>query len=248
MIKTKNFCYLILTLFALASCGNNNANFYLSGKIENLNEAKLFLQRIEDSVVVNLDSVEIYGDPSFKFSTYLKEPQILSVYLDKPGGDKYDDRIRFFAEKGKMTLNTNLKRFTVAAQIKGSENNRLLVKYDSVMNKFNASNLDLMKQNFLAAKRADTAKIKQIQQKFHNLLKRKYLYTINFAVEHSDMAIAPYLAVTEIRAANLSYLEKIYTALTPEIKKSKYGEKLHDLLEKRRQNQKNSKGGGEKTK
>ena len=70
--------------------------------------------------------------------------------------------------------------------------------------------------------------------KIANLLNRRYLYTINFAVQNPDQNIAPYLAVTQVFDANLILLDSIADKLTDEVKASKYGVEFLNLLEQRR--------------
>lgn len=224
----------LVAVIALTACQNKETNFQLSGKVEGLREGKLLLQRIEDTVVTDLDSVEIYGDPSYELETTIEESEVLYLYLDKTGGDKNDDMVRLFAEKGEMTLNTSLKYFTVDAKITGSANQKLLKKYDSVMDLFNNNNLDLLKANFEAEKRKDTIGIQETTKKYKNLLKRKYLYTVNYAINNKDMAVAPYLTAQRIADANIRYLDTIYKSLDRKIQHSKYGDQLQKLIEERR--------------
>jgi len=58
------------------------------------------------------------------------------------------------------------------------------------------------------------------------LLRARYLATVNFAKNHKDMPIAPYLMLAEIPDVNLKYHDTIYKLLSPKIKNSKYGKAL----------------------
>ena len=68
-----------------------------------------------------------------------------------------------------------------------------------------------------------------------NLLKRKYLYAINFAINNKDNEVAPYIALAEIYDANIKYLDTIYNSLTPDIAKSKYGIELEAFIKQRKE-------------
>jgi hypothetical protein len=76
-----------------------------------------------------------------------------------------------------------------------------------------------------------------LEQKIKNLLKRRYLYTINFAANNTNENIAPYLALTQVFDANLSLLDSIAVKMTPEVQASKYGEEFLSFLEKRRESE-----------
>lgn len=229
----KQFVFLFALLFLMA-CNPRETNFTLSGQVKGLKKGTLFLQKMDDTLVTNIDSVAINGDAHYTLQAYLKEPEMLFLYLDKNRGDKNDDIVDFFAEKGKMTLNTSLKNFVLDAKITGSKNQKKLEAYKKMMKRFEGSNLDLIKENFDAQKADDQDKILETQKKYDNLLKRKYLYTINYAINNKNMEIAPYLAISEIYDANLKYLDTIYTSLDKKIKKSKYGKALKKEIKSRK--------------
>jgi len=70
--------------------------------------------------------------------------------------------------------------------------------------------------------------------KSDNLIKRKYLFAINFALTNKDKEIAPYIALSEVYDANIKYLDTINNALTPKVAKSKYGKMLSEYIAKRK--------------
>jgi len=170
--------------------------------------------------------------------TYLESPQIMYLYLEKVDNNQYDDRIDFFADKGQITINTKLDKFETSAEIIGSVNQEKLVEYRKMISRFNDQNLDLIKASFEAEKDQDEEKLMEIDQKYDKLLRRKYLYTVNFALNNKQHEIAPYLALSEVFDANIKYLDTIYNSLEPKIKKSKYGEELKSFLKERRKEEK----------
>ncbi|WP_316931603.1 DUF4369 domain-containing protein [Flavimarina sp. Hel_I_48] len=141
------FKKLIFIAVALATISCNNSNdFFITGNVSGLKKGKLYLQQVDDTTLITLDSVEINGDPEFAFEARIKEPQVLYINLDKKDGSDYDDRILFFAEPGEMTLTTSLKNFERQAAITGSENQLKLDEYQKMIIKFNGQNLDLIKK------------------------------------------------------------------------------------------------------
>ena len=62
-----------------------------------------------------------------------------------------------------------------------------------------------------------------------NLIRKKYLYTLNFSITNSENEISPYIAVSQIPDANIELLRKLYDTLTEGIKVSKYGKILRDI-------------------
>ena len=208
---------------------------HVSGRVDGLRKGTLFLQKVLDSTLVNIDSIVINGNPEFNFKTKIESPEIYYLYLNKDDGDTLNDRVMFFAEKGEIIINTLLKTFESSAKVSGSENQKLLQEYRKISRQFNAKNLEYIKAYINNAKSAnDSRSLDSIQKEMDNLLKRRYLYALNFAITHGDNVIAPYIALTEVSDANIKYLDTVASKLTEEVKSSKYGKLLIDLIANRK--------------
>lgn len=234
----KKIALLLVILISIISCSEKESNLIVSGKVEGLKKGTLYLQKIDDTVLVNIDSVTVDGDPIFSMETYIESPQMMYLYLEKVDNNQFDDRIDFFADQGQITINTNLEKFETSAEVVGSVNQEKLIEYRKMISRFNDQNLDLIKASFEAEKAQDEEKLMEIDKKYDRLLKRKYLYTVNFAINNREHEIAPYLALSEVFDANIKYLDTIYNSLVPKVKKSKYGEDLKDFLKERRKEEK----------
>ena len=208
---------------------------HVSGRVDGLRKGTLFLQKVLDSTLIDIDSIVINGNPEFNFKTKIESPEIYYLYLNKDDGDTINDRVMFFAEKGEITINTLLKTFESSAKVSGSENQELLQEYRKISRQFNAKNLEYIKAYINNAKSAnDSRSSDSIQKEMDNLLKRRYLYALNFAITHGDNVIAPYIALTEVSDANIKYLDTVASKLTEEVKSSKYGKLLIDLIANRK--------------
>ncbi|MBO3099300.1 DUF4369 domain-containing protein [Gelidibacter pelagius] len=222
----------IITLLIVSSCAKDNSNFTLKGTIKDLKKGTVYLQKIEDSTLVSIDSLNIIGESLFELRTHLDAPEVLYLKLDKHGEEDY--LIPFFAAEGITEINTTLKNFFMDAKIKGSVQQEKLEEYKLMMERFQDKNLELIKNNLEARRSQDSLEIDSSLKEYNNLIIRKYLYTINFAINNKDSEIAPYLAVSEISDANLKYLDTINKALPTAIKSSKYGKELQDLIDERK--------------
>jgi len=236
------FLILLAALILITGCEpkpkNNIDKMIVKGRIEGLRKGKLYLQKIEDTLLVNIDSTLVKGMPNFSFEIPIETAEIFYLYLEKEDGDSLNDRILFFGEKGTIEINTLLKTFDSSAEIKGSKNQELLQEYLSFNKKFNEQNLELIEGFYKAQLKKNSKQSDSLQQKIDNLLRRRYLYTINFAAQNTDQNIAPYLALTEVYDANLSLLDTIAFKMTPKVRNSKYGIKFVNYLEERRNTEK----------
>ena len=201
----------------------------VSGNIDGLKKGTVYLQKQQDSIIVSIDSILLEGNSNFKLETEINEPDIYYLYLDKNDGDSLNDIITFFGNNGEINIKTSLKNFDSSYEISGSKNTELLQEYFSIIRKFNLQNLDLLEIFYKAQIENNQAKIDSVNTQIENLIKRKYLYTLNFATNNSEFEISPYLAVSQIADANQEFLLKLYDTLPEKIKNSKYGKILQTL-------------------
>ena len=193
----------------------------------------VYLQKNGDSTsIIDLDSIVIAGQPEFTLQTNLDEPILLYLKLFK--NDEEEHYIPFFADKGVTEISTTLKNFNFDAKITGSKQQKLLENYLKIISQFNNQNLELIEANFIAQKTQDSILVDSLNRQSERLIKRKYSYTIQFALNNKDSEIAPYLALYEISAANPIYIDSIYNGLTNTVKNSIYGKKLDEVIANRK--------------
>ncbi|MFD2915455.1 DUF4369 domain-containing protein [Psychroserpens luteus] len=220
--------FIVLLFF---SCGNEKTHdFTLKGQVKGLKKGTVYLQRQNDNMdMETIDSLELNGSSIFELHTELPEPEMLFLKLDKNDND--EGTVVFFADKGITEINSTLKNFNYDAKIKGSKQQETLEEYLLMMSKFSNKNLELIQESLEASKANDTTV--SFEDNYNKLIKRKYLYTINFAVNHPDSEVSPYLAISEIPNTSVKFLEEIYKALTDDVKASKYGLQLKESIDER---------------
>ncbi len=228
---------IFLILLLIFSCGEKESDLLVTGQIKGLKKGTLYLQKVKDTTLVTLDSLVINGELPFELHSDLEEPEVLFLTLDNNGNN--DHRISFFANKGITEINTTLKRFAYDAKIKGSVQQERFDEYNNIISKFNNQRLDLIKSQFEAQKSENDSIIQAANIDIDNFIKRKYLYTVNFALNNRDSEVAPYVALTEIYDANIKYLDTIYNSLEKNIANSKYGKALDTYIKKRKQEESN---------
>ncbi|KAB8155419.1 DUF4369 domain-containing protein [Kordia sp. TARA_039_SRF] len=233
-------CLAILAVLGFIACGKETkGNLTITGNIDGLKEGTLYLQKVQDTTLLTLDSLVVNGDANFTFHTTIDEPEVLYMYLDKKDFNDLNDRVEFFAEPGEMTFHTTLRRFVNDAKVTGSKNHKDLVTFKEFMTKFNTKELMLLRDGMDAQKEEDVKKVQEINTQISNYAKSRMRYILNYAITNGDKEIAPYVVTTETMDANLKFLDTIYKRLTPKIADSKYGKKLKELLEARKAEENN---------
>jgi len=226
--------FFVIGLFLFFSCSSENENtMYVKGSIKGLKKGTLYLQKQIDSLIISIDSVKVNGTEDFLLTDQVLSPEM--YYLTLGNSNK---KIPFFGEKDTIEITSRLDKFILKAKISGSENQDLLDNYYEIKDKFRDQNLDLIKAEFEARKSANQDSILLIQNKLNNLVRRKYLYTTNFAINNANHEVAPYIALTELNDATVKLLDTIKNSLSEDVKKSKYGIQLSDFVLKIKESKK----------
>lgn len=226
----------LLSISLFTSCGDEKKSkntLEITGNIKGLKKGKLYIQRVQDSTIVVLDSIIINGKSTFESSIKLDSPEMLYLHLDRGVSNSIDNNLLFFAEPGKMNIDTDLEFFLAKAKITGSKNQELYEQYKDIVSKFNDQQLDYLKDELLALK-SKKNNPEENTKKQDALLKRRYLYAGNFALTNSNYEVAPYIALTDIYDINIKYLDTIAKSMSPKVAKSKYGKKLNEYLAERK--------------
>ena len=234
MNKLLSFAIVLLVVF---SCTTNEKQMNLSGNVKGLKKGTILLQKIEDTLLITVDSVSIKGNSAFSFSEILEEPELYYLNVKLENGIIRDDRIAFFAESNDITINTTLKNFEVDAKVSGSKNQDKFVEYNKIIKRYSDQNLELIEKGYIARQKGEDSLALTIEKNQKNIVSKKYLATISFALNNNDYEIAPYLMVSHVNNSRLKYLDSVYNKLTPKIKDSKYGKALESLIQSRRKNE-----------
>lgn len=201
----------------------------LTGSINGLKKGKLLLQKLEDSLLVTVDSMEIRGTGDFTFQQEIESPEIYYLYLEKADNNDLNDRIAFFAEKGTISVTTSWNQFESDAVIKGSKSHDSFLEYQQMMSNFNKKDLELAQ---LAFRAGDTLNKDSIEDLAERNFKNRYRFLLNFGLTHPNSYVTPYVAITDGQEANPIYLDSIYNALPDSVANSKYGKELKKTIER----------------
>ena len=224
-----SFSILLITLLALTSCAPEH-EMKLTGTVDGLKKGTLLLQKIEDSVLISIDSIVMTGDENFEFSVSMPSPQVHYLYLRLKNGDLLDERIPFFAEEGELTITTTLEKFGTEYTVTGSKNQEKLEEYRKLMQRYANKNLDVVSLKLKALAEKNDSVYNALQKQEESVLRSKYLASVNYALAQKELEISPYIMVYEIQGITQKYLDTVYKALPQNIKNSKYGMDLESLL------------------
>lgn len=229
---------LFLSFFILLiSCSEKKpkAGLHLTGNIEGFKKGTIYIQKIKnDTLLEAIDTIKVDGSSQFESNIDLKEPEMLYLFIDRGVSNSIDNNLSFFAEPGAMNINTTLDFFTADAKITGSKNQELYDEYKKVVSRYVDADLELIKKGFEATRDSSKNKKIDIAKERDNVLIKKYLYTVNFAINNKNYEVAPYVTLAEIPNVSLKYLDTIQKSLSKKMHNSLYGKKLNELIQERK--------------
>jgi len=212
------------------SCKNDNKNMNVNVNIENFKKGNIYLQKISDSTLINVDSIFVTNEKPIILSHDLESPELFYLYLD---GSSIDKRIKFFAEKGNININTSLEKFNSDFIVSGSSSDSVYRDYLKVIRKFNNNSLDLIELSFKLSKTNLKDSLKIVQKNIEALNKRQYLFNLNYAVNNGDSFISPLIAINEFSQSSKVLLDTIRSTMSEEVLASKYGKMFEAIREKK---------------
>jgi hypothetical protein len=195
--------------------------------VENLKKGNVYLQKVSDSTLINIDSVFVKKNESIILKYKIDSPELFYLNLDI---SNIENRIEFFGEKGEININTSLEKFNSDFNITGSSADSIYRDYLSVIKKFNNQRLDLIKLSFDVAKTETNDSLIKVQNQINSLDKRQYLYNLNYAVSNGNSYISPLIAINEFSDSGKIVLDTIKNSMSNKVLDSKYGKIFNDIL------------------
>lgn len=223
----KLLAIFVLAIIAIACSSKKEGNMIVKGQIKGLKKGTLYLQKMNDTVLVSVDSIALLGSDKFKLTDNVNTPVMYYLTFD---GNTKDKHLMFFGEKGEITINDDVESFGFKPEIKGSKNQEVMDKYREIDTRFRDQRLDFFKKDIEARQAGDEDLIKKLDADYKKMIRRRFLFSTNFAIANANSEAAPYIALSELFDANIKLLDTINNSLTDKVKASDYGKRLQKFV------------------
>ena len=223
---------LLLSLSAialLASCNSTSENTEVTISINGLKKGTVYLQKITEAGLINLDSVESNGKETLNLGLNLNHPELIYAYLDKADGSTFNDRLAIFAEPGEIHISTSLTNFENDAVIKAGEEHEAFKNLQEMLSRFNKKDFELMQLAQTDRINDDRFVDSIVKQSNSNNIKR-YQFIANYALSNPNKYVSAYLVTSEGEELNPKWKDSIFNNFSEAIKKSTYGQQLNSQL------------------
>lgn len=196
-------------------------------KVENFKKGNVYLQKISDSALINIDSIFVKKNESIILKYNIDSPELFYLNLDV---SNIENRIEFFGENGEINIDTSLEKFNSDFKISGSSIDSIYRDYLSVIKKFNNQKLDLIQLSFNLTKTELDDSLIKVQNQIKSLNKRQYLYNLNYTVSNGNSFISPLIAINEFSESGKIVLDTIKNSMSKQVLESKYGKIFSDIV------------------
>ncbi len=223
----KLLAIFVLVIIAIACSSKKEGNMIVKGQIKGLKKGTLYLQKMNDTLLVSVDSMALLGSDKFTLTDNVDTPVMYYLTFD---GNTKDKHLMFFGEKGEITINDGVENFGFNPEIKGSKNQEVMDKFREIDGRFRDQRLDFIAKDFEVRKTKNDSLIKQLEADYKKMMRRRFLFTTNFAIANANSEAAPYIALSELFDANIQLLDTINNSLTDKVKASDYGKRLQKFV------------------
>ena len=110
----------LFLLILIVGCSTPTKNMQVNVNVKGLKKGTLYLERVEDSLIVAIDSFVVSREENAVLGTNLKYSELFYVQLDRNNPGDKNNRIPFFGDQGEITIHTTLDDYVTNAEITGS--------------------------------------------------------------------------------------------------------------------------------
>lgn len=212
-----------------SACSGTSEGYVLTGELRGdvENGTKVFL-KTTDSLRRNMMELDtaLVENGQFSFSGTADIPQLHYIFIDGVRGNApvilENGEIKFEAQKDSLTY----------VELKGTVQNDLFMDYLEESRTLSSMSRS-MNDDFRRANAArDTVAVQALREEYMELQERGNAFEQDFVKEHPNALISALILEKILSAKTLSVEEAnaLYESLTPEIKESRPGKRLSELL------------------
>ena len=216
---------LMTSFFLTSSCqqAGSSDNFTVTFNIKGGDNVWLIMQQRKEGEWIKFDSVELKNGAG-TISGKIDGPEFFYVTLQNSR-----NYMPLFAEPGNIKVSANVQTFSRPA-VEGSQAQIVYESFLDKMDEFDQRATSLGQQYQEAKKNRDEARAQEIADEYEKLSGEKADAIVDFAMNHSNSVVAPFIMMNYSYLFDLDQLKKVKQALDPSIAETYYGKSLSDRV------------------
>jgi hypothetical protein len=222
----KKILFVLSIIGILSSCSEDkDSNFTLKGNVEGMRKGMVYLKQDINGQLVTIDSLFLKGTDAFEFKGNIESPEVLFLTTSR----RNSSTLPIFIEKSEIIIDADVSDI-LSANITGSENQELLDQFNKIVGRFNMRKNELYVEGLNANNKEHFITLQTISNKYERNEIKKTKYILNFAVSNGEKEISPYIALNYLSSSDITVLDTINKSMSSEVKNSKYGKELNELV------------------
>lgn len=226
----KKILAFTIGVLLLASCNSKPEGFTLNASVtgELDNGTQVYLKTTDSlNQLIDIDTTTVENGV-FSFKGTQAEPKLHYIFLESNRGN-----IPFILENGDIALKFQKDSLSYA-ELKGTEQNMLFMGFLSESRKLSERARSMQNDMRTAAQQQDSATVTAIREEYIEFQDEVKTFNVDFAKENPNALISALILGNLMMSKSLpnDEIQKIYEALSPEIKSSDPGKQLKEQLDK----------------
>lgn len=229
-MKAKHLSIIALVvLFAACSQENNKegtGKFDIQGTISGNVEGEVSLGKFVDREFQAHYTDQITAE-GFRFEDSLDYPELFYINLKEVEGYQ-----PLFVEPGEIKIELIVDSTGLAdLKVEGSTSHAIYNEYVAVMDSFNQQSGYIYEELYQPAREQDDAvKMAKADSMFDELDKAQKNFLIEFAIQHNESVVSPYIIYRRAYFFDLSELDSVTSGFSEKISETEYVERLNERI------------------
>jgi len=222
---------LIALLVLFAACSQKNKKegtdkFDIQGTVAGKAEGDVSLGKFVDREFQAHYTDQITNE-GFRFEDSLDYPELFYLKLNDAEGYQ-----PLFVEPGEIIIELILDSTGLAdLKVEGSTSNKIYNEYVAVMDSFNQQSRYIYDEFYQPAKEEDDEiKMAKADSMFDELDKAQRSFLIEFAIEHNESVVSPYVIYRRAYFFDLPELDSVTSGFSEKISQTEYVQKLKERI------------------
>jgi len=212
-------------LISLSAMAQKAESFTIEGELMGLKEGQYVYLTCKWNEKIITDSAKV-SLIKFKFKGTTPEPNMYWFYTE-PTSQKY---LIFFIDKGLVSIKGTTTDL-MNAEVTSGSTNEVYKKYTAISKLYDEKKNKLSYDFQMAQQARDQVKMQQIEADYNVLSVEQLMKIDEFIISNSSSIVAGYaLWATSQENPQMERMDKLYTAFSDDVKKSKFGKIVSDRI------------------
>ena len=208
----------------LMSACTPKEQYKVTGKIEGKTEGQVYLAKVQDKKLVNIDTTTI-AEGTFVFEGKVDAPDRYFIQFEGEKGN-----IQFFIENSPINVTGDITKLN-EAEVTGSSNHDVLVAFNEIQKPFVERSKTLYQEYQQAMQEKKKEVADSVEGVYMKMEEEKGKKNEEFVKANSTKEATAFLAIRMLNGKEVDEMEAIYNGFAENVKNSTYGKMIKEKMD-----------------